>query len=87
MRLYCANNNTIYHSVLEAARALNIDRSAIHRHLKGERSMAGNYVFAKLDDISPEKVKVARAWLLYSAFNIILDCEDEPIIYKRGDEV
>lgn len=86
MRLYCANNNTVYPSVLEAARDLHIDRTSIHRHLQGNRSTAANYVFTKLDDLSPEKVKAARAWLLYSAFKIVLDCDDAPIIHERGEK-
>lgn len=87
MRLYCANNNTIYRSVAEAAQDLNIDRSTIHRHLQGSRQTAANYVFAKLDDLSPDKVKAARAWLLYSAFKIVLDCDDVPIIHERGEKL
>lgn len=87
MRLYCANNNTVYRSVADAARDLNIDRTTIHRYLQGSRSTACNYVFAKLDDLSPDKVKAARAWLLYSAFKIELDCDDAPIIHERGEKL
>lgn len=84
MRLYCANNNTIYKSVTAAANDLNIDRTSIHKQLRGERSNVGGYVFAKLNDISPEAVKDARRWLLYSAFKIILEVDDAPIIYEKG---
>lgn len=84
MRLYCANNNTIYKSVTAAAHDLNIDRTSIHKQLRGERSNVGGYVFAKLNDISPEAVKDARRWLLYSAFKIILEVDDEPIMYEKG---
>lgn len=84
MRLYCANNNTIYKSVTAAANDLNIDRTSIHKQLRGERSNVGGYVFAKLNDISPEAVKDARRWLLYSAFKIILEVDDEPIMYEKG---
>lgn len=87
MRLYCANNNTVYRSVAEAARDLDIDRSTIHRYLQGSRSTASNYVFAKLDDLSPEKVKAVRTWLLYSAFKIVLDCDDTPIMHERGEKL
>lgn len=83
MRLYCANNNTLYPSVLAASRDLNIDRIAIYKHLHGERNSVGNYVFMKLDDVSPDKVRAARAWLLYNAYKIILDCDDAPIIYGK----
>lgn len=84
MRLYCANNNTIYKSVTAAANDLNIDRTSIHKQLRGERSNVGGYVFAKLNDISPEAVKAARRWLLYSAFKIILEVDDAPIMYEKG---
>ena len=84
MRLYCANNNTIYKSVTAAANDLNIDRTSIHKQLKGDRTNVGGYVFAKLDDISPEAVRDARRWLLYSTFKIILDVDDEPIMHDRG---
>lgn len=83
MRLYCANNNTIYSSVAEAARALNINRSSIHRQLNGERQTAANYVFAKLDDVRPDKVRTARAFLLFNAFGILLDT-DEPIYFNES---
>lgn len=84
MNLYCANNNTIYPSVAAAADDLYIDRTTIHRFLHGERSTAASYVFAKLDDISADKVKAVRAGLLYSAFKIVLEVDDEPIIYERS---
>lgn len=84
--LYCANNNTVYKSVREAVHDLGIAESSIHRYLNGERKTAASYVFMKLDDISPESIKAARAWLLYSAFKIVLDVSDDPIIYKKeGD--
>lgn len=86
MPIYCANNNTVYMSIGAAARDLHIDRTAISKQLSGERHTAANHVFAKLDDLRPEKVKVARAWLLYTAFKIILDCSDEPKIYDEGCE-
>lgn len=84
MYLYCANNNTIYPSISAAADDLDIDRTSIHRYFRGERTTAAHYVFIKLDDISPDKVRSTRAWLLYSAFKIILDVTDEPIMYERG---
>lgn len=83
MKLYCANNNTVYGSIADAAKDLNINRSTIHRFLHGERQTAASYVFAELDDLDPDKVKAARAWLLYSVYNIVLDCEDAPIIHER----
>ena len=88
MKLYCANNNTIYPTIAAAADDLDIDRTTIHRFLRGERSTAAHYVFIKLDDDepSPDRVKELRAWLLYSAFKIVLDVSDEPIEYKKeGD--
>lgn len=84
MNLYCANNNTIYPSVAAAADDLYIDRTTIHRFLHGERSTAANYVFAKIDDISADKLKKLRARLLYSAFHIVLEVDEEPIIYERS---
>lgn len=86
MPIYCANNNTVYSSIGAAARDLHIDRAAISKQLNGERHTAARYVFTKLDDIRPDKIKVARAWLLFNAFKIILDCSDEPTIFKEGCE-
>lgn len=83
MNIYCANNNTVYQSVPEAAKDLGIDRTAVHRQLTGERKSVGGYIFAKIDDISPAAVRAARAWLLYSAYKIVLDCEDAPIMHER----
>lgn len=88
MNLYCANNNTIYPTISAAAEDLDIDRTTIHRYLRGERSTAAHYVFLKLDEgISSDKVKELRAWLLYSAFKIVLDTDDEPHFYERSRKV
>ena len=86
MPIYCANNNTVYSSIGAAARALHIERTAISKQLSGERHTAARYVFAKVEDLRPEKIKVARAWLLFNAFKINLDCNDEPTIYDEGCE-
>ena len=86
MPIYCANNNTVYNSIGAAARDLHIDRTCISRQLNGERHTAARYVFARLDDLRPEKIKVARAWLLFNAYKIILDCTDEPTIFDEGNE-
>lgn len=84
MRLYCANNNTIYRSVTDAARDLNVDRTSIHKCLNGDRKSAGGYVFVKITNADPEAVHSVRSWMLYSAYNIVLDCEDAPRLYERG---
>lgn len=84
--IYCANNNTLYSQAADASRDLGIDETALSRHLSGQRKTAGGYVFSRV--VSKDRdFKSIRAWLLYSAFKIILDCDDEPIIFQGGERV
>lgn len=84
--IYCANNNTLYRRAADVCADLGVDRAQVSKHLAGTRKTVGSYVLARITDISPEAVKAVRAWLLYSTFKIVLDVQDEPIMYrKEGD--
>lgn len=83
--IYCANNNTLYRKAVDVCRDLGLDQAQVSKHLAGERKTVGSYVLARITDLTPEAVKAVRTWLLYSTFKIVLDVEDEPTYYERGD--
>lgn len=79
--LYCANNNKIYRSIIDAADDLKINRSCIYRFLNGERKTAANFVFAKIDNISAATKKLRQEMLLN---NLSVDLKaTDLIIYKK----
>lgn len=84
--IYCANNNTLYAQAVEASRDLGIDPTALSRHLSGQRKTVGGYVFSTVDSKAAD-FRSIRAWLLYNAFKIILDCDDNPVIYEGGEKL
>ena len=85
--VYCANNNTLYEQAKDACNDLGLDPASVSRCLAGQRKSVGSYVLARVTRTDAESIKAVRAWLLYSAYNIVLDCLDEPLIYKRGDDL
>lgn len=81
--IYCANNNTLYESIADVCNDLNIASSSVCKHLAGQRKSVGSYVMTRIEDVST--TKAVRAGLLYSAYRIILEVDDEPRVYHRGD--
>ena len=73
--IYCANNNTIYGTVAEASRALDVDQASISKALAGQRQSAGVYILAKLENVKLEELPELRARLLFAAYKISLDRE------------
>lgn len=70
--IYCANNNMLYSSAVEAARELGLDKSSVSNVLSGRRKSANSYLLARVDDTTPEALEAARRWMLYSAYKIII---------------
>lgn len=84
--IYCANNNTLYRRAADVCADLGLDKAQVSKHLAGKRKTCGSYVLARITDTAPEAVRTVRTWLLYSAFKIVLDVEDEPHVFmKEGD--
>lgn len=84
--IYCANNNTLYRYSVDVCEDLGLDPASICKHLAGQRKSVGSYVLARVTDTDAENIKAVRAWLLYSAYKIIIDVQDEPRVYDRGDK-
>ncbi|MBR5015004.1 MAG: hypothetical protein IKY16_10445 [Bacteroidales bacterium] len=74
MKVYCANNNTIYNSPKDCAEDLKLDLSAVSRALSGARKRAGVYILSYIDnnDTDPEAVAALRRWMLYSSYSIVI---------------
>ena len=85
--IYCANNNTLYEQAKDACDDLGLDQSSVSKHLAGERKTVGSYVLARVDSSDKDKLAEVRRWLLYSAFKIVLNVGDTPIIYHGGDKI
>ena len=85
--IYCANNNTVYERAIDVCNDLGIAEESVSRHLAGQRKTVGSYVLAKIDNINPEEIRTIRRWLLYSAFKIMLDADEEPILYQGGEKL
>lgn len=85
--IYCANNNTLYEQAKDACDDLGLDQASVSKHLAGDRKTVGSYVLARVDSSDKEKLAEVRRWLLYSAFKIVLDVGDTPILYHGGDKV
>lgn len=85
--IYCANNNTLYEQAKDACDDLGLDQASVSKHLAGGRKTVGSYVLARVDSSDKEKLAEVRRWLLYSAFKIVLDVGDTPIIYHGGDKI
>lgn len=85
--IYCANNNTLYEQAKDACDDLGLDQASMSKHLAGDRKTVGSYVLARVDSSDKEQLADVRRWLLYSAFKIVLDVADTPIIYHGGDKI
>lgn len=74
MKVYCANNNTIYNSPKDCAEDLKLDLSAVSRALSGERKRAGVYLLSYVDssDSNSESIAALRRWMLYSSYSIVI---------------
>lgn len=83
--IYCANNNTLYKQARDVCKDLGVSEAGVSKHLAGKRRSVGPYVLAKIYSPDPKTIKALRAWLLYSTYSIILDCEDDPIYYEGSD--
>lgn len=85
--IYCANNNTLYEQAKDACDDLGLDPASVSRCLAGQRKSVGSYVLTHVTDTEPENIKAVRSWLLYAAYKIVLDVQEEPLRYERGDKI
>ena len=85
--IYCANNNTLYEQAKDACDDLGLDQASVSKHLAGQRKTVGSYVLAHVDSTGKEQLAAVRRWLLYSAFKIVLDTGEDPLIYKGGEKL
>ena len=80
--IYCANNNTLYKSARDVCEDLELDRGTVSNCLAGRRKSASGYLLTNLDDLSEDGIRAARAWLLYSAYKIVLDVAPGARLYE-----
>lgn len=83
--IYCANNNTLYEQAADACKDLGLDEASVSKHLAGQRRSVGSYVLTKVDDTNAEALQAVRRCLLYSAYKIIIDVDENPRYYEGGE--
>lgn len=73
MKVYCANNNTLYDTPGACAKALDVDPAVVSRALQGKRPRAGVYLITYVDSeqCKQEALDKLRAWMLYSVYKIV----------------